>query len=188
MLGTYSMRVHASLRTIVTFMLLMLVVSSLVLTQRTFAATRGFVTSPELNVRAGPGKNYAIVDTLRQGTTVLIHTSNAAGDWLNISYSKNGARSGWVSAKHVRQGVQQPLLTVVNLSDETVYLLYVAPSSESEWGSDVLGRNTTLAPGESFDLRLAPNTYDILAKNYDLETIAVDYNVSVFADTTWYIE
>jgi len=79
-------------------------------------------------------------------------------------------------------------LTVVNDSAETVYVLYVSPSTSTNWGDDVLGTQTTLSPGESFQLRLDPGTYDMQAKNDDLDVIDVAYEVSLFANQTWYVD
>ena len=174
-------------------LMVILLALSLVPSGRALAASGGVTTAPELNVRSGPGKEYAILDTLKQGSSVLIHDSNAAGDWINVSYTRGGsARSGWVSAKFVRPVMQpaprQATLTLVNGSDETVFILYVSPSTSSEWGQDVLGKDTTLSPGETFQLQLTPGAYDIWAKNYDLDTIDTAYDVQVYGNTTWYID
>lgn len=193
MIGQRANRVQLAWKSYVGVLMLILLALSLIPTGRAFAASGGVITAVELNVRAGPGKDYAILDTLRQGASVLIHSSNAAGDWVNISYTRGGmARSGWVSAKFVRPVAQpaprQSTLTLVNNTDETVYVLYVSPSTSSAWGSDVLGKDTTLSPGETFQLTLAPGAYDIMAKNYELETIATAFDVQVSGNTTWYLD
>jgi uncharacterized protein YraI len=159
---------------------------SLVPTRGVFAATRGVITAPELNVRVGPGKEYAILDTLRKGTEVTIHSSNAAGDWVNVTYTAKGrARTGWVSAKFVQQVGQKVTLTVLNSSTQTIYLLHVSPSTSSQWGDDVLGPRTTIAPGQRFQMQLEPGTYDMWARSPELETIATVFDVVVAANYTW---
>lgn len=48
-----------------------------------------------LNVRAGPGLNYAIKGQLKQGDTITIIGKSADGLWWQF-------RGGWVSAAYVR--------------------------------------------------------------------------------------
>jgi hypothetical protein len=57
--------------------------------------------SGSMNVRGGPGTNYAIVTTLAAGDTVQASGQNNAGDWLLITLPDGGR--GWVFA---------PLVTV----------------------------------------------------------------------------
>jgi uncharacterized protein YraI len=193
MTGQRATRLHHTWKTYFGVLMMFLLALGFAPAGRAFAAGGGVTTAVELNVRAGPGKNYAILDTLRQGSSVLIHSSNAAGDWINVSYTRGGAaRSGWVSAKFVRpvthQAPRQATLTVVNNTGATVYVLYVSPSTSSQWGSDVLGKDTTLSPGETFQMLLTPGAYDIMAKDYDLETIATAFDVQVSGNTTWYLD
>ena len=101
MFGRHAM--YLSWKTYAGLVMVALLALGLVPARQALAATPGVTTAPELNVRSGPGKNYASIDTLRQGTAVLIQSTNAAGDWVNITYTKGRARSGWVSAKFVRQ-------------------------------------------------------------------------------------
>jgi uncharacterized protein YraI len=184
--------VRRSWRMVFGLMVLMLLSLALVPAQHVVAATPGWTTAPELNVRSGPGKNYASIDTIRKGTSVLIHSANVAGDWVNVSYNKGGQRTGWVSAKFVQRGTQpvphQVTLTVVNTTNDTIYLLYVSPSSSSEWGVDRLGANTILSEGESFSLNVEPGIYDLKAENADGEVMDVQYNVELNSAYIWYAE
>ncbi|MBQ3010056.1 MAG: SH3 domain-containing protein [Oscillospiraceae bacterium] len=59
------------------------------------ANNTGKVTSMGLNVRKGPGTNYARVATLRIGEKVTILENQ--GEWLRIS-------SGWVNANYIKIG------------------------------------------------------------------------------------
>jgi uncharacterized protein YraI len=58
-------------------------------------AAPGTITS-NVNVRSGPGTNYAVVDTVRRGTTVDVQ--QCQGSWCYIS--KPGP-DGWVSASYL---------------------------------------------------------------------------------------
>ena len=57
------------------------------------------VASDTVNVRGGPGTNYAVLGRLQQGQTFPITGKNAAGDWWQFDYS---GRSGWVFGQNVR--------------------------------------------------------------------------------------
>ncbi|HEY8343116.1 MAG TPA: SH3 domain-containing protein, partial [Calditerricola sp.] len=56
------------------------------------------VTASVLNVRAGPGTNYAIISQVKRGTRLTVLKQQ--GGWLQIRLS-NG-RTGWVSGQYVR--------------------------------------------------------------------------------------
>lgn len=55
------------------------------------------VNAVTLNVREGPGTDYAVVGKLPQGTTVTVEGRNEAGDWLVICCVPNSETRGWVS-------------------------------------------------------------------------------------------
>lgn len=63
-------------------------------------ATATPVTNPEvrtdsaMNVRGGPGTNYAVVGALNAGDVARITGKNGAGDWWQISFA--GGSVGWV--------------------------------------------------------------------------------------------
>jgi hypothetical protein len=61
-------------------------------------AASGTVTS-NVNVRSGPGTNYAVVDTVRRGTTVDVQ--QCQGSWCYIVRS---GPDGWVSASYLTAG------------------------------------------------------------------------------------
>lgn len=57
------------------------------------------VASSNVNVRRGPGTNYAVVDVLLRGTNVHINNCNNAGwCWVN-----HGGPSGWVSENFLQR-------------------------------------------------------------------------------------
>jgi LPXTG-site transpeptidase (sortase) family protein len=71
--------------------------------------TQATVSVPMLNVRAGPGVGYAIVDHVAGGTVLPVQSQNAAGDWLRVQTPSN--RVGWVSAPLVELSAGQPAAT-----------------------------------------------------------------------------
>ena len=53
------------------------------------------VASDTVNVRGGPGTNYAVLGRVQQGQTFPITGKNAAGDWWQFDYSgRSGGSSG----------------------------------------------------------------------------------------------
>lgn len=76
----------------------------------TTATRSGYTATVALNVRSGPGTQFAVVDTLAQGQSVSRGECTSDGSWCYIS--SNGT-DGWVSARYLRapgsrQPVQQP--------------------------------------------------------------------------------
>ena len=57
-----------------------------------------FTTNQTVNVRNGPGTNYSLIGQLAAGQTFDVIGKNAAGDWLQFTYSGQPA---WVSASLV---------------------------------------------------------------------------------------
>ncbi|MHA6690029.1 SH3 domain-containing protein [Devosia sp. A449] len=66
-------------------------------------AAPGTITS-NVNVRSGPGTNYAVVDTVQRGTTVDVQ--QCQGSWCFIA--KPGP-DGWVSASYLNAGGGRPV-------------------------------------------------------------------------------
>jgi uncharacterized protein YraI len=56
------------------------------------------VNSQTVNVRSGPGTNYAIIGKLAQGERRPLLGTNNAGDWWQFDYD---GRQGWVSGQNV---------------------------------------------------------------------------------------
>lgn len=61
------------------------------------------VTADFLNVRAGPGANFASVARLAQGQSMNLTGRNADNSWVQMSVP--GGASGWVSARYVAPSV-----------------------------------------------------------------------------------
>ena len=60
----------------------------------------GTVTVGALNVRAGPGTAFAVVERLRQGDTVVGLARTQRGDWVQVRLPDG--RTGWVSARYLK--------------------------------------------------------------------------------------
>lgn len=72
----------------------------------------GYVLSPRLNVRMGPGYNQPIIGQLWQGEQVPLVGRNANSAWLQISLPSGG--KGWVAAQYIRSTVPIYNLPVVD--------------------------------------------------------------------------
>ncbi|MCX6046642.1 MAG: SH3 domain-containing protein [Chloroflexi bacterium] len=58
------------------------------------------ITAAGLNVRAGPGTNYAVVTKVTAGQTYPVQARNGASNWLQITLAND--QLGWVSAQYVK--------------------------------------------------------------------------------------
>jgi len=65
------------------------------------------VNVPRLNMRAGPGTKYEVVETYSQGTPVQITGKNADASWFQVSVPDG--KSGWMSETglKIEQDVEQ---------------------------------------------------------------------------------
>src|SRR5688572_11274144 len=102
MFAILTARLRTGFGSLLALTLLIAVALSLAPARSAAAAERGFVTAQELNVRTGPGTQFMVTAILHQGAALTIHDTNAAGNWLYISYSE-GDYWGWVSALHVQR-------------------------------------------------------------------------------------
>jgi uncharacterized protein YraI len=59
-------------------------------------------TSTRLNVRAGPGTDYPIVDKAEPGDQYVVLGRNEAGDWLQLALSDAEDGFGWVAAEYTQ--------------------------------------------------------------------------------------
>ena len=62
----------------------------------------GVVIAERLNVRQGPGTNFAPIGTVLNGQTVNVLNRNATGDWWHICCINGTQTDGWVSAKFIQ--------------------------------------------------------------------------------------
>lgn len=59
------------------------------------------VTAAQVNVRAGPGTNYAVVGKVQSGVVFQVIGRTETGDWLRICCPVNEATESWISAQFV---------------------------------------------------------------------------------------
>ncbi len=72
------------------------------------------VTADTLNVRQGPGVQYASMGLLVKGTVVTVTARSSTGDWLLVQRPEGG--SGWVAAMWVEVPPGCNLLTVATVA------------------------------------------------------------------------
>ena len=68
-------------------------------TLATFGAAHAATVTTDLNLRAGPGTDYPVIDAMPAGAHVNI--SNCTGSWCRVSFR---GESGWASASYLGQG------------------------------------------------------------------------------------
>lgn len=128
----------------------------------------GHVNVRYLNVRAGPGYNYQIINGLRWDTTVTLLGRNAAGSWLQV-YLADDNRNGWVSARYIYTTYPIGLLPVVDIDPW--------PTPEPVAYVRVYQLNFRNGPGLSFPIvdRLPRGTQvDLLGRNTDSSWVMVE--------------
>jgi hypothetical protein len=74
-------------------------------------------------------------------------------------------------------------VSVINSSSAVICHLYISPSTNEEWGNDVLGTDT-LDPGETLDVPVEAGTYDFMASDCDGNEIDSELGVDVPAGQT----
>ncbi|NMD70584.1 SH3 domain-containing protein [Bacillus sp. DNRA2] len=66
-------------------------------TSKVTKGSSGVATTDGLRVRSGPGTNYKVLDTLKNGTTIEV--ADTSDNWIKVSYSGG---QGWVSKDYVK--------------------------------------------------------------------------------------
>jgi len=62
----------------------------------------GLVTVARLNVRQGPGTNFAPIGTVSSGETVTVLSRNPTGDWWRVCCVTGTDQEGWVAAQFIQ--------------------------------------------------------------------------------------
>lgn len=130
----------------------------------------GYVNVRYLNVRAGPGYNYQIINGLRWDTGVTLLGRNAAGSWLQVYLADNN-RNGWVAARYIYTTYPISLLPVVDIDPW--------PTPEPVAYVKVYRLNFRSGPGLTFPIvdRLPRGTQvGLLGRNYDSSWVMVELN------------
>ena len=74
------------------------------------------LTDARLNVRSGPGVDFAVVDKLLPGSRVKLVARDRMGDWLQVRLCQD-APLGWVSADYVEADRDAVALPIRNAGD-----------------------------------------------------------------------
>lgn len=75
-------------------------------------------------------------------------------------------------------------LTVTNLTDDSIWYIYVSPSGADEWGEDWLGGDVLMS-GDSYYFELEEGEYDLAAADSEGIIIVERYNEHISGDEEW---
>lgn len=93
------------------------------------------------------------------------------------------------SVRATQQFVVTPVagaLTLYNDSGQTVWYVYISPSTQSNWGDDWLGPDV-VASGSSYAFSVPPGQYDLKAEDADQNEIDVRWSVNLSGSYSWRI-
>jgi hypothetical protein len=131
--------------------------------------------------------NAQATDVAQQATEVAQQATQNA---VNLQSTQQAQHLTETAAAQQNQqqnqtGGGQNTFYVENNSSTTVCYLYMAPSSQTEWGDDWLGSDT-LPTGTTFTIsNLASNTYDLKAEDCSHNILATQLGVAVPPNDTW---
>lgn len=132
-------------------------VGAVALPSAAFAAMSGAVTT-DLNLRAGPGTSYQVLDTVPNGGAVAIDGCVEGGNWCRVTY---GNVSGYASARYLT--VTQGARTVV-VSEEPSLLetivgapIRVAGAAVGAVGDAVTGVADAFTPNDEVTVYVDQN-------------------------------
>jgi uncharacterized protein YraI len=108
------------------------------------------VSTPLLNVRTGPGANFAIVAKLPRGTAMNLIGRNADSSWLQMSIP--GGAAGWVSSRYVSASVYIPGLPVTSDTGTTPGFPPPVSGGGQTGVVTASGLNVRYGPGVNFGL------------------------------------
>lgn len=103
-----------------------------------------------INLRSGPGANYAIVVQMSAGQQVFLLGTNADGSWINVQLV--GGQTGWVRATYVQvtgNVGQLPVNAPTGLSNATVTAYFLNIRNGPGANFEIVGR---LSRGQAFDV------------------------------------
>lgn len=73
--------------------------------------------SDRLNVRSGPGANFAVVTQVENGQTFLLSARDANGQWVRVLLPNSPLRYGWVFADFVELSVTRAALPIFDANN-----------------------------------------------------------------------
>jgi hypothetical protein len=98
------------------------------------------VKAEALNMRGGPGTEYTINITLRQGDVVVVIGQNPEGDWLKV---KHEGQTGWVARRHVEVPKEVAIVPVAEVPPTPTSTPFPEPTATH---TPTLTDTPTLAP------------------------------------------
>ncbi len=124
------------------FLIVMLLLS-MSLPARAQSGADGWTLYP-LNLRTGPGMNYAVIIQLPSSTGLIFEARNADVTWL-LGHSEDGALRGWVNALYIRY---REGFAAVNLpvSEETIATAADVPAPQTD---------APVSSGSAFDVLMS---------------------------------
>jgi len=78
-------------------------------------------------------------------------------------------------------------ITLTNQSTWDVCYVYIAPSTDTNWGDDWLGKDEQIAPGDSKSISIEPGTYDLRAENCDYMRLDEQSSITIPSDFSWQV-
>jgi uncharacterized protein YgiM (DUF1202 family) len=164
--------------------------------------TYGLITTAPVNLRQGPGVNYAKLDTLLVGQTVDVLATNPYKDWLLVH---TGQLTGWVSLPYIDLFDPDKVLPVVssNLTGQgnaasKIVPPATQPGEENEPTDDAVLSPLTTAKiaGDKTEIRPGPDTLfapidELTDPQQPISVLAVDASRKwalvqpAFAHTGW---
>ncbi|MBR0381227.1 MAG: SH3 domain-containing protein [Eubacterium sp.] len=113
------------------FMLMLVTVFMFSLTLTAHAATKTVKTSADVNLRKGPGTNYAVVTSVSKGTTLTYAgttTADSRGvNWFKVTYK---GKTSWVSSRYAA-------FTTATKSVKTTGQVYLRKGPGLNYGTNV---------------------------------------------------
>ncbi|MBN1315301.1 MAG: PDZ domain-containing protein, partial [Anaerolineales bacterium] len=77
-------------------------------------------------------------------------------------------------------------LSVINLTDDSIWYIYISPSGADSWGEDWLGGDVLMS-GDTYYFTLPEGNYDLAAADSDGLIIVERYNEYISGDKEWTI-
>ena len=152
--------------------------ASLFLTSQVFATQNSLQTATAtiatgaLNVRSGPGLDYAVITTVNQGNVVTLLGRNANSSWAYIQTSASA--KGWVNASstYITPSVAISSLDVVTTATPTAVPSTPTPTPKPPTGATALvatgALNVRSGPGVTYSVITVAsqgNTVSLLGRN-----------------------
>ncbi|MBN1260949.1 MAG: hypothetical protein JXB35_09740 [Anaerolineae bacterium] len=79
-------------------------------------------------------------------------------------------------------------IVVYNTSSTEICYLYISPSTNQDWGDDMLGAGESIMPTDGARVfHLSPGTYDLLAQDCDGQDLVQETEADISEETTWTI-